>query len=80
MIAIVPLVPLDPTKNGGTHQFVHISRLRDTELRTRPAIADAGDAYVYDLRARHGGLPHSGSAPMAAVVATLRGRTGTWTP
>ena len=65
VIAIVPLVPLDPTKNGGT-QFElgsHISRLRDTELRTRPARADAGDAYVYDLRTRHGGLPHSGSAP-----------------
>jgi len=64
-IAIVPLVPLDPTKNGGT-QFEfgsHISRLRDTELRTRPAIANSGDAYVYDLRARHGGLPHAGSAP-----------------
>ena len=65
VIAIVPLVPLDPTKNGGT-QFElgsHISRLRDTELRTRPARADAGDAYVYDLRTRHGGLPHAGSAP-----------------
>jgi len=65
VIAIVPLVPLDPTKNGGT-QFElgsHISRLRDTELRTRPAIANSGDTYVYDLRTRHGGLPHSGSAP-----------------
>jgi hypothetical protein len=65
VIAIIPLVPLDPTKNGGT-QFElgsHISRLRDTELRTRPAIANSGDAYVYDLRSRHGGLPHSGSAP-----------------
>ena len=64
-IAIVPLVPLDPQKNGGT-QFElgsHISRLRDTELRTRPAIANSGDAYIYDLRTRHGGLPHAGSAP-----------------
>jgi hypothetical protein len=69
VIAIVPLVPLDPTKNGGT-QFElgsHISRLRDTELRTRPAIANSGDTYVYDLRARHGGLPNAGSAPRSLL-------------
>ena len=27
------------------------------------ARANAGDIYVYDLRTRHGGLPHAGSAP-----------------
>merc|ERR1719409_1541979 len=49
VIAIVPLVPLDPTKNGGT-QFElgsHISRLRDTELRTR----------IVDVLRRQGELP-----------------------
>jgi len=65
VIAIVPLVPLDPTKNGGA-QFElgsHISRLRDTELRTRPALANAGDAYVCDLRVRYGDLPNVASDP-----------------
>lgn len=65
VIAIVPLVPSDPTKNGGA-QFElgsHVSRLREVPLRTRPALANAGDAYVYDLRVRRGDLRHVASDP-----------------